>query len=280
MFLWELNEAAKAVKTVTQKGLGLSLTKIKTFDMCEYKYFLQYILPKSKNPENAEIQAKIKADKADFNPDYFKKGQLAHKHIESALKGTVCDFKSTSLSDEDTKNTIDSCQSVYDNEYINSIKHASKIEEPYALYITSEEEDGLTASSVYDKKADFSGYIDFYAKIDDTIHVVDWKTGAAKTKKDDDTFMQLFIYAKACQKLFGGSKFVLSYFYVNHGKIVTRELTVPELNGKLSAIVNKGISIPSTDDPNDYKAKPDGCGYCPFSKVKNGAATCKFAVVK
>lgn len=267
MKLRTLNEAVKKIAEPEIKGLGLSLTKIKTFDMCEYKYFLQYI-------------KKEKVDKADFNPTYFKKGQLAHKQIESKIKGTVCDFKSTSLSDDESKKTTSNCEKVFEDPYVKDIIDKGETEKPYSLYITSEEEDGLIATASYSKKADFSGYIDFYAKIGNTIHVLDWKTGKANTDMSDDAFMQLYLYAKACQKLFGGTKFILSYFYVDHGKLKTKEINLSELNTKIEAIVSKGVKIPSSNNPDDYEAKPGlACKFCPYSKVKSvdGSITCEFA---
>jgi ATP-dependent exoDNAse (exonuclease V) beta subunit len=265
MLLVDLNEEAKEK---VLKGLGLSLTKIKTFDGCNYKYYLQYIL---KEPY----------DKAAFNPKYFKIGQFAHKWIESEIKGVVCDFDSSTLTDEDKQKTIGNCAKVFQNEYIKSIIDKGEPEKEFSLYITPTESDGLEAKPTFLKNADFHGYIDYYAKIGDTIHIIDWKTGGYKKNTDDDTFMQLFLYAKACQKLDDGNNFVLSYYYLDHAKIVTQELSISELDAKIEAVVKKGITIPTKNDESLFPASPSwACKLCPYSKVRSSdnIIPCKFTI--
>ena len=255
MKLFMLNEDAKLTK---QKGLGLSLTKIKTFDTCAYKYFLQYV-------------QKEKYDATDFNPKFFKIGQFAHKWIESKINGIECTFDSSTLTDEDKQKTMGNCAKVFEDEYIKSILGKGEAEKEFSLYINPMESDGLQASPKFSKTADFHGYIDYYAKTGDTIHIVDWKTGSKKGT-DDETFMQLMLYAKACHKLEGGSKFILSYYYVDvkSKNLVSREFTVAELDEKIATIVEKGINIPSGKEESSFPAKPGWhCKYCPYSHVRS-----------
>lgn len=259
-----LNEAPKEKAT---KGLGLSLTKIKTFDTCAYKYFLQYV-------------QKEKYDAADFNPKFFKVGQFAHKWIESKIKGIECKFDSETLTDEEKEKTVGNCARVFENDYIKSILGKGEAEKEFSLYINPEEIDGLEASPKFVKTADFHGYIDYYAKIGDTIHVVDWKTGAKKGT-DDDTFMQLMLYAKACQKLDGGSKFVLSFYYLDmkSKNLVTREFSLAELDEKIATIVEKGVNIPTQKDESAFPAKPGWwCRFCPYAQVRSSdnKVPCKY----
>jgi|SaaInlStandDraft_4_1057021.scaffolds.fasta_scaffold14509_4 hypothetical protein len=253
MILQELNEAAKPK---AKKGLGLSLTKIKTFETCSYRYFLQYI-------------QKEKVDKKDYDPVFFKKGQFAHKWMESKIGGLECKFDSSTLSDEDKESIKGNCAKVFDNDYIKSILPKGEAERGFSLNITSKEVDGFEATPRYSRSADFSGFIDFYAKVGNTLHLVDWKTGGKKGK-DDDTFMQLFLYAKAQQKLDGGNKFVLSFYYVDHDKIVTRELTLDELNKKIESIMKKAYSIPTSKSKKSFPATPGWyCKFCPFGAVRS-----------
>ncbi len=264
MKLSALNEASqeKAVK-----GLGLSLSKIKTYDVCAYKYFLQYV-------------KKEKYDQADFNPKFFKIGQFAHKWIESKIKGIECKFDSKTLSDKEKEDTVSNCARVFDNEYIKTLLGHGEAEKEFSLFINPTEADGLEASPKFIKAADFHGYIDYYAKIGDTIHVVDWKTGSKKDMSDD-TFMQLMLYAKACQKLHGGSKFVLTYYYLDMKKknLATREFTAAELDEKIAAIVTKGINIPKGENESAFPAKPGWyCKYCPYSQKRSsdGVVPCQY----
>lgn len=247
MKLQQLNEAVKV-----KKGLGLSLSKIKMYENCSYRYFLQYI-------------AKEKFDYKANNPKFFKIGQFAHKYIESKIKGIECKFDSETLTDEDKQKTMGNCQSVFENPYIKSLLDKGEAEKGFSMFIDVNEPDGLSATDRYSRSADFSGYIDFFVKEGATRHIIDWKTGGMKGD-DDDTFMQLMLYAKAIEKLEGGSKFILSYFYVDHGKIVTREFNKDELDKKIETIVNKGISIPTQNNPKLFPANPGNvCKYCPYA---------------
>lgn len=255
MKLKELNEAVLEVKA--KKGLGLSLSKIKTYENCPYSYYLQYMV---KEPY----------DKEDFNPKFFKIGQFAHKWIESKITNTACSFDSKTLSDEDKDKVMGNCAKVFDDPYITSLFDHGEVEKAFSMYITPSESDGLEARNTFIRDADFHGYIDYFAKIGDTLHLIDWKTGS-KRGKDDDTFMQLFLYAKACQKLHGGSKFMLTYYYVDQKKpAVTRELTLAELDSKIEGVLNKATSIPTVANATSFPAKPSwACQYCPYSKMRS-----------
>ena len=79
--------------------------------------------------------------------------------------------------------------------------------------------------------------------------------------------MQLMLYAKALQKLDGGSKFILSFFYVDHGKLVQREFTVDELNKKIEAIMAKAYKIPTSKNESGFLPATPGW-YCKFWQVR------------
>ena len=257
MKLTLLNEATPKV----QKGLGLSLSKIKMFENCPHRYYLQYF-------------AKEKFDKADYNPKFFKIGQFAHKWIESKIKGIECKFDSTTLTDEDKQKTMGNCASVFENDYIKGLlDKGGEAEKGFSMYIDVNQSDGLSVNERYSRSADFSGYIDYFVKDGATLHLIDWKTGGVKGS-DDDAFMQLMLYAKAVQKLEGGSKFKLSYFYTDHAKLVTREFKLSELDKKIEKIVKKGIDIPTQNNPKLFPATPGKvCDYCPYSSNDK----CEFA---
>jgi len=258
-----LNESIPKVK----KGLGLSLSKIKMYENCPYRYYLQYF-------------AKEKFDKADYNPKFFKIGQFAHKYIESKIKGTECKFNSTTMSDNEKEKTMGNCNNVFKNEYIKSLLKKGVAEQGFSMNINPMKPDGLEATEKYSRSADFSGYIDFFAIDKGVAHVIDWKTGSIKGD-DDDTFMQLMLYAKAISMFKSGvNRFKLSFFYIDHNEIVTRNFSKSELDKKIQKIVEKGINIPTTDNVKLFPATPGNvCKYCPYSKVRSSdnKIPCKFA---
>jgi predicted RecB family nuclease len=249
-----------------EKGLGLSLSKIKMFNNCNYRYYLQYF-------------KKEKIDKKDYNPKFFKIGQFAHKWIESKIKGVECTFNSTTLTDEDKTKTVSNCENVFKNEYIKSlIEMGGVAEEGFSMNISPKEIDGLVAYPKYSRKADFSGIIDFYVIDGKTAHIVDWKTGSIKDDSDE-SFMQLMLYAKALQKLKNVNKIKMSFFYTDHNKLVTRDITIDELNLKIQKIVENGINIPTKDEEILFPPNVgEVCKYCPYSvkRKSDGIVACKY----
>ena len=241
-------------ETLSKKNLGLSLTKIKVFETCPYKYYLQYI-------------EKVKVPKSAYNPKFFKRGQAFHKIIDSLIKtGVACDFNSTTLGDEviDIKNL---CKQIYNSEFVqNLLKYEHRTEYPFSLYVY---EDGtLNAINKIKKDADIYGIVDFFAENGDELIVVDWKTGKVATD-NDDTFLQVYLYAKALQLLNNNKfkKFKVGYYYVEHQVPLFREITFEELNSKIENLLNKAYKIPKSNNKNDYPATPSPlCKWCPYGK--------------
>jgi len=237
-----------------RKSLGLSLTKIKVFETCPYRYYLQYI-------------EKVKVPKSSFNPKFFKKGQAFHKIIDSLIKtGVACDFHSTTLGDE-VNDIKGMCEKIYESDFVqNLLKYPHYSEFPFSLYV---DVDGkIEAINKIKKDADIYGIIDFFAINKDELIVVDWKTG--KVAQDtEDTFLQVYLYAKAINILRGGrfKTFKVGYYYVEHETPLFKTLTIDELNEKINNLLQKAYNIPQSDNPDDFPAEPGSqCKWCPYGK--------------
>jgi len=251
----------KSIPQILTERLGLSLTKIKTFEICPYRYYLQYI-KKIKIPKNA------------YNPLFFKKGQAFHKILDNFIKtGIACDFNSETLGNEveEIKNL---CEKIYKSDFVQNLlkfEHASEV--PFSIYI---ENNKLSAKPKYSRKADLSGYIDFYAIDGSTLYVIDWKTGKV-ANNTEDTFLQVYLYAKALELILNRNfkKFIVGYYYVEHEKELMKELSKKELDQKIEMILNKAFSIPNSNNKNDFPPIiGNHCKYCPFRK--KGIEICKF----
>ena len=251
----------KILEDLKKKNLGLSLTKIKVFEGCPYRYFLQYV-------------EKVKVPKSAYNPKFFKRGQAFHKIIDSFIKtGVACDFNSTTLGDEvnDIKNL---CGQIYNSTFVKDLlKYPHKSEYAFSLYIY---EDTMEAISRIKRDADIYGIVDFYAENGDELIVVDWKTGRVASDADD-TFLQVYLYAKALQLLNKNKfkRFKVGYYYVEHQVPLFRELTIEELDSKIADLVAKAYKIPNSEDKKDFPALPGKtCEWCPFGSKSLGI--CEF----
>lgn len=249
-----IREVLKRIEEkVEKKSLGLSLTKIKTFETCPYRYYLQYI-------------EKVKIPKSAYNPKFFKRGQAFHKILDNLIKtGLVCNFNSTTLGDE-VNGIKNLCKEIYNSEFVQGLlKFEHKSEVPFSLFI----EDGkITALNKIKKDSDLKGYIDFYAIDGDTLYVVDWKTGKIG-RDEEDTYLQVYLYAKALELLLQKKfkKYVVGFYYVEHNEKLLKELTSEELDFKIENLLNKAYSIPTINDKSKFPAIPSGaCKWCPFGK--------------
>ena len=244
----------KVLKDLNEnKNVGLSLTKIKTFETCPYRYYLQYV-------------EKVKVPKTSYNPYFYKFGQAFHKILDSLIKtGIACDFNSTTLGDE-VNNIKSLCQQIYENDFIqNLLKYPHESEVPFSIYV---ENGNLRAEKKYSRKADLAGYIDFYSIDGNTLYVIDWKTGKV-AEDNENTFLQVYLYAKALELILNKpiKKFVIGYYYVEHDTKLIKELTKDELNDKITNLLDKTYKIPTTNNKKDYTANPGiYCKWCPFGK--------------
>ena len=241
------------VETMSKKNLGLSLTKIKVFETCPYRYYLQYI-------------EKVKVPKSAYNPKFFKKGQAFHKIIDSLIKtGVACDFNSTTLGDEveDIKNL---CKEIYNSNFVQDLlKYPHKSEYPFSIYV---QPDGkLKAINKIKKDADIYGIIDFFAENGNELIVVDWKTGNI-AQDTEDTFLQVYLYAKAIELITGKSykNFKVGYYYVEHQFPLIRKLSKNELDEKIEKLLERAYKIPNSSNKEDFPPKPGSCKWCPYGK--------------
>ena len=250
------------VKARITESLGLSLTKIKTFEACPYRYYLQYI-------------EKVKVPKSAYNPKFFKKGQAFHKILDSLIKtGATCDFNSTTLGDE-VEGIKSLCKDIYTSDFVqNLLKYEHNSEYPFSIY--AQPDGKLKAINRIKKDADLYGIIDFFAINKNELIVVDWKTG--KVAQDtEDTFLQVYLYAKAVSLILGKdfSKYRIGYYYVEHKVPLIKELTGKELDEKIDNLLKRAFSIPNSITKTDYPATPGShCKWCPYGKEALGI--CEF----
>lgn len=261
-----LEKAYKNVKEVKIDRLALSITKLKMFESCAFRYYLKFI-------------EKVKVDKKDFNPIYFKKGQFAHKYMDSKIKGVDCLFNSTTLTTKDKEDISAQCDLILQNEFVTKLlkmKHESEV--PFQINFDLEKMT-LSATKKYSRKADFSGYVDFLGIDGDTLYVIDWKTGSI-SKESDEIYEQVLLYAKAMLELYGSyKKIVVGYVYIDHNEKLLKEVSMDEIDDLLANLMSRGLKIPTTRKKEDFPpATGDSCKRCEYGEAGNSVCDYRLKV--
>jgi len=251
------------IESVIKKDrLGLSISKLKAFEKCPYFYYLRYI-------------EKIKIDKKDYNPKFFKIGQFAHKYIDSSLKGIECKFDSTTLTNDDKEQIKSRCDLILQDKLIQKLLKCNyKTEVPFSLNFNILN-NSIEVKDKYSRKADIAGYIDFLAICGNTLYIIDWKTGNVAPDKPE-TYEQVMLYAKAALKLFGNfKKIIVGYIYIDHNEKLLKEVTPEEIDKFIYDLIARGKKIPQSKNVEDFPPNPGThCKWCPYGK--NGNNFCKY----
>jgi len=246
--------------------LSLSITKLKVYESCPYRYYLQNIV-------------KEKVPKSEYNPKFFKIGQYAHKYMESKFKNIPCQFKSSSLTKDDYENTSKKCDIALETPFVKKLLNLDyETEMPFSMNFMS---DGtVEVSDKYSRKSDFAGFIDYYGidKKENTLYVIDWKTGNV-AKDNDETFLQVYLYAYALNVILKTrpfDKIVVGYYYLDHNEKLIREVKMTDLQRTIENLISRGLEIPHSDKAEDFPATPSEfvCKWCPYGY--NGTGSCEF----
>jgi len=263
-----IKEAIKEVKGSKDDRLALSISKLKVFESCPFRYYLKYI-------------EKAKVDKKDFNPKFYKVGQFAHKYIDSTLKGIPCIFNSTTLTDDDKKEIQSRCDLALQDKFVkNLIKMKHETEVPFSMNFDLKNYT-IDVVEKTSRKADFSGFVDFLGIDGDTLYVIDWKTGGVM-KDNPQSWEQVLLYAKAMLKLRGNfKKIIVGYYFIDHNKKMIKEVTPEEIDSMLFELFARGLKIPSPNDVKDFPANPgDACKWCEYGNNGNGVCNYKAETIR
>jgi hypothetical protein len=237
------------MKNKDLNNINLSISKIKSYQNCQYKYYLQYI--------------KKQKIESNFNPKYFKIGQFAHKYIESRIKQKELKFNSTTLSREDKKNIIAKYENIFHNYYLKDILIDCEVEVPFSLFIDENEIDGFRVQKKFIRKANFNGYIDLVNIQDKVANIIDWKTGLNKSSD----FTQLLLYAKAINKLYNVNRFNLFYYYIDLNELDLKQVGITEVNNTMIELIDIGLEIQQKENEKEFKKNKEYCKFCPFNKL-------------
>lgn len=259
-----LETAYSNIKEAKVDRLALSITKLKMFESCAFRYYLKFI-------------KKVKVDKRDYNPIYFKKGQFAHKYIDSKIKGVDCLFNSTTLTDKDKEDIASQCDIILKDDFVKSLlsmKHESEI--PFQINFNLENS-SIQVEKKYSRKADFSGYVDFLGIDGDTLYVIDWKTGNIPTETNE-IYEQVLLYAKAMLEIYGSfKKVVVGYVYIDHQEKLIKEVTPEIIDSLLADLMGRGLKIPRSTQEKDFLPNTGkACERCEYGEAGNGACKHKF----
>ena len=98
-----------------------------------------------------------------------------------------------------------------------------------------------------------------------TVHILDYKTGNVPKKEPEaEKWRQLYLYALACQEVFGLQPLTVTFYYLEANKPVTRQVAAKDLE-KCRAEVEETIAALLT---SDFQAVPGRhCAFCDFRDI-------------
>ena len=138
---------------------------------------------------------------------------------------------------------------------------------------------------VFDKEMEFNfvlgnysiiGYIDRVDVLEDTVEIVDYKTGKREVaQKDVHKNLQLGIYALAASRAFPDKKVKASLHYLRSGRIKGHEYSVEDLENvkvmlleKINLIVNDFNFTPTKNERICYFCDHAKSGACPTGAAR------------
>lgn len=115
------------------------------------------------------------------------------------------------------------------------------------------------------------GIIDWieYNSIDDSIHIIDFKTGKSQ---EDSNSLQIPIYYLLLKNLQKRKVGKASYWYLG-SKDKPTEVTLPDLDESYEKVLNVALQIKQIRLRRNYECKRNGCFACkPYEKILEGKA--------
>lgn len=229
--------------------VDFSYSRIDTYNYCPSKYFYSYI---DKQPRGFAPHAAL--------------GNIIHTVLENTLENNK------ELDLELLKQEYEANRPAYDPDSLIDEKLISAgnvmIDDFFDLHQDTE-------FNIYAKELEFNfvigtynirGFIDRVDLVDDTVTIVDYKTGSKEvTNKDVENNIQLGIYALAMSRLFPDKKIRAFLYYLRTGRYKGFEFTQEKLDDVKQNIISAIYKI--IQDTN-YKPTPNArqCAWCDHAK--------------
>jgi len=222
--------------------VSYSYSKISTFNSCPYKFKLKYV-DKLESPFEDSV--------------IFEKGRFIHALLE--FYPTIPDFEFKFPEVESKKNEyISLVKSLYkSNRILNKLLDPS-----VALYREKQFYLDTNLKEISTKESSFlNGIIDYVGRVNDTLLLVDWKTGKTQSHASLD---QLKFYALWAFNNLDINQIKCSLFFLEQNDIKSEILTRADLPD-LESLYKSKINTIETETRFEKK-RSKSCEYCPFIK--------------
>jgi putative RecB family exonuclease len=221
-----------------------SVSKIELYNKCPKAFKYRYI-------------DKIKTPMKFY---HLEKGSLWHKLIEYKLQDKLNEFKKPKfkeLTNEDYLQQLKDIKSFFTSNIFKEY-YTSNYNKQYEQYFTINED-----GSVSNKKTKYTlmlGYIDFNMYNEDSVFVIDWKTGKKPHENYPKSDFQLDIYAYYMYIKYNITNIISKYCFVEHNY----EQTKDKFNfNKIWKDLNNNINKIERDSLFMTKESPL-CDWCEF----------------
>lgn len=208
-----------------------SYSRYAVYQQCPYKAKLLYI-DKHKEPSNEAMD----------------RGSKIHSAIERYLKGE----------DAELCSSVKCCR-----EFITKLRDKEDIESELSVAINKD----LHLVGWFDRDAWLRLKVDAIYKADDTVHIIDFKTG----KERESHVEQAEVYSMAGQLLYPGKRVIVTFLYVDSGKDTNYAYSPARVKELFNEWVKRGEYLCSK---TSFQKKPSVlCGWCYFNA--NNAGLCE-----
>lgn len=243
---WKKEEAAKVLHEHEKlKVTYLSYSQIETFRLCPLHYKLRYIL-NIPTPASASLSFGISIHNALH--DFYERHAAGEKVTKEILKDLLdtrwqtAGYENPNYEKEMKKRGVSYLSDYFDKEYTRST-HIVALEQPFTVPVSH---DGRTIK--------IGGKIDRVdIHPDNTLEIIDYKTGRMPSKREVDANLQLSMYAMAASQIpaipFGKnpSEITLSlYFFDTQTKISTTR-SIEQLEKEKATIIDIAQQIEASD---------------------------------
>ena len=248
--------------------LRFSFSQIQAYDSCPLQYKFNFIL---RIPVLAKSQ--------------FVFGRLMHNVLKEFLMPIASGIQPNLFGDNKIKNpSFNNLFEIYKKNWRNDGYESKEDREKWKkkgmeiikIFYNDLEKNGWPSIIFLEKNFSlkigeyyFRGAIDRIDKLsDNTVEIIDYKTGSAKDKLDYKTKRQLILYKIAVEEIFGLKVSKLSFYYLENSSKLS--FTAQEKDeDKLKEDI---IKIITEIKSSNFKAKPSMlCKYCDFKSICESA---------
>jgi CRISPR/Cas system-associated exonuclease Cas4 (RecB family) len=224
-----------------------SPSKMDCYQSCAYKFKLRYI-------------DKITTETTDNTA--LKKGFVLHYLLETFPKGKInCDLTSyNGITEIEEKEYLKIYNNVIETSVVSELLNypSISIEQSFGL------DKRLNPVPYYSKEKVVGGIIDRLIMVDNTITVVDWKTGKPKEYHYFSNNHQIVLYAIWVFKMFPVDFVQGKYVYVEHNETRDFLFTREHLNNYAKAI---GSVIKEIETDEKFSKTTKLCKWCDYFKA-------------